>query len=261
MNPIADFASAHEAWRQTRMAKLTDVRGWLNLIGRWPISVGTYTLGALPENDVQLVNAPDHFGQVTLHPDYSASFLPAGGKENLVFRGEGNPELEIGRFIMEISRAGTQLALRIRDKESAALATTEKLPSFPLDPSLRITARLEKLDPPMEITIDTIAGLPNRASISYVAHFDVVGQAMSMLATYGTPERPQFVFRDMTSLDDTYEKARFLFGEEVTQDSVVLDFNRAVNPPCAFTPFAVCPLPPRENLVSARIEAGEKRIM
>lgn len=198
-------------------------------------------------------------GHVTLSPDFTATFQPEGGAE-VAFAGPGNPECVAGRFIMELTRTGPQHALRIRDSESPVLRTTDPLPAFPLDPALRITARLERLETPMEITVDTVAGLLTRVQVRFVAHFEVAGCAMSMLATHGTPERPHFVFRDMTSLDDTYQKARFLFGEEVTGDSVVLDFNRAVNPPCAFTPYATCPLPPRENLVPARIEAGEKRL-
>jgi uncharacterized protein (DUF1684 family) len=81
-----------------------------------------------------------------------------------------------------------------------------------------------------------------------------------LLPTYGTADRPQFVILDLTSMDETYSKGRLIFGEDVTEDSVVIDFNRAINPPCLFTEHAVCPLPPRENLFGFRIEAGERRI-
>jgi uncharacterized protein (DUF1684 family) len=132
--------------------------------------------------------------------------------------------------------------------------------TFPLDPALRLTAKWRKLPEPMTITLDNMIGIPARVPVTHTATVEIGGQSFTLLPTYGTAERPQFVFRDLTSLDDTYPYMRFVFGEEVTEDSVVIDFNRAINPPCAFTKHAVCPLPPRENLFPMRIEAGEKRL-
>ncbi len=86
------------------------------------------------------------------------------------------------------------------------------------------------------------------------------GVTYELLATHGTPEAPQFVIRDQTARDSTYAACRFVFGEDVTDTTIVLDFNKALNPPCAFTEHAVCPLPPAENVLPIRIEAGEKRL-
>ncbi len=86
------------------------------------------------------------------------------------------------------------------------------------------------------------------------------GQRYELIATHGTPEAPQFVIRDLTSRDSTYPASRFVYGESVTDTTIVLDFNKAINPPCAFTEHAVCPLPPPDNVLPFRIEAGEKRL-
>jgi uncharacterized protein (DUF1684 family) len=86
------------------------------------------------------------------------------------------------------------------------------------------------------------------------------GKTYELIATHGTPNAPQFVIRDLTSRDSTYGACRFVYGEDVTEDSIVLDFNKAINPPCAFTEHAVCPLPPAQNVLPFRIEAGEKRV-
>ncbi len=151
-------------------------------------------------------------------------------------------------------------ALRIRDAASSVTAAAVPIDTFPLDPALRLTARWEALPEPMDLTVDTIIGISTRVPVTHVAKLTFAGHPMALLPTYGTTDRPQFVFRDLTSLDDTYAKGRFVFGEEVAEDSVVIDFNRAINPPCAFTEHAVCPLPPRENLFGTRIEAGERRL-
>ena len=85
------------------------------------------------------------------------------------------------------------------------------------------------------------------------------GQTIELIATHGTPESPQFVIRDLTSRTETYPAARFVFGEDITDSTIVLDFNKALNPPCSFTDFAVCPLPPPQNVLPFRVDAGEKR--
>jgi uncharacterized protein (DUF1684 family) len=96
--------------------------------------------------------------------------------------------------------------------------------------------------------------------VTHKAVFQKAGRTWELIATHGTPQAPQFVIRDLTSRDDTYPASRFLYGENVTDATIVLDFNKAINPPCAFTEYAVCPLPPPENVMPIRIEAGEKRL-
>ena len=110
------------------------------------------------------------------------------------------------------------------------------------------------------MTIDTTKSIPTDVEVTHKAAFTKDGQRFELIPTHGTPEVPQFVLRDLTSRDLTYPASRFLFGEEVSKTTIILDFNKAINPPCAFTEHAVCPLPPPENILPIRIEAGEKRL-
>lgn len=260
MDPTPDFRAAHESWRQERMAKLSAGNGWLNLLGRWPVAPGNYAIGSGAASDIRLPVGPERLGTLVIEPEDRGRFHSESGAEILLDRAAGLTEWRAGRFLMEITALNDLRALRIRDSEAPARSHPPQIDFFPLDPALRITAIWEPLPALMDLTLDTIIGIPTRVPVTHVARFEIAGHQMAMLPTYGTPERPQFVLRDLTSLDDSYAKARFIFGEEVTETSVVIDFNRAINPPCAFTDHAICPLPPRENLIPARIEAGERRL-
>lgn len=260
MTVSPDFQAAQDAWRAARMAKLSAEDGWLNLLGRWVLTPGkTVTIGSAPGSDIKLEVGPDTLGELTLKDGDTATF-ERDGEVRTLDRKAGGFAWREGRFLLEITALNDIRALRIRDAESAARETPPEIDSFPLDPALRITARWEKLPEPITITMDNMSAIPTQVPVTHVARLTLAGHEMALLPTYGSADRPQFVIRDLTSLDDTYPHMRFIFGEEVTEDSVVIDFNRAVNPPCAYTRHAVCPLPPRENLFPVRIEAGERRL-
>ena len=142
---------------------------------------------------------------------------------------------------------------------SAAIGFTG-IDAFPSDPKWRIEAQWVSLETPKGMTVDTSKSIPTDVQATHKAVFTLDGRQIELFATHGTANAPQFVIRDLTSRDSTYPPARFVYGEDVTADSIVLDFNKAINPPCAFTEHAVCPLPPAENVLPIRIEAGEKRL-
>ena len=214
------------------------------------------------ENDINLETDPETLGRLTLNADDTGAFEPAEGDAVVLDRKAGAFSWRAGRFLLEITTLNELRALRICDTCAKQPAFGTFIHAFPLDPAWRITARWELLPEPMDLALDTIIGIPTRVPVTHVAKFNLAGHAMTHWPpTYGAADRPQFVIRDLTSMDDTYSKGRFIFGEDVTEDSVVIDFNRAINPPCAFTEHAVCPLPPRENLFGFRIEAGERRIL
>jgi uncharacterized protein (DUF1684 family) len=255
-----DFETAHAEWRATRIAKLAADTGWLNLAGRWWITPGRMSVGSGAENDIRLASGPGTLGRLTLRDDDTGVFEPVGGTAVDLDRAGNRWSWRVGQFLMEITALNDLRALRVRDVERTMPADRVSIDFFPLDPALRVKAAWEALPEPVELILDTIIGIPTRVPVTHSARLTLAGHPMVLLPTYGTADRPQFVFRDLTSLDDTYAKGRFVFGEEVTEDGVVIDFNRAINPPCAFTEHAVCPLPPRENLFWTRIEAGERRL-
>ena len=247
-----------DAWRSQRLAALTAPDGWLNLTDRVEISPGTYQVGSGPENDVHLSVGPSRLGELVLAADGTGTFDEGTGAHAFVAAGDNPPRLEAGGLLLEVTEIEGQHALRVRQIDAPSRLAFAGIESFPLDPAWRVEAEWRALSEPERLGIDTVKGIRTSVSITHEARFTHDGAEVLLLPTHWKGGKPMFVIRDRTSGPETYGAARFLIGD-VRGDRVVLDFNKAFNPPCAFTDFAVCPLPPAENVLPIRIEAGEKR--
>lgn len=254
--------TAYALWQQKRLAALKAPDGWLNIVAREWLSEGTVSVGSAADNDIVLPTGPDHVGTLTQDGAGRVTYAPAdgGAPQVLALDKYKPPRFTSGNLLLEVTTLNGENALRVRDTASRAAEDLAPIAYFPYDPSWRIVADWIKLDTPKGLTIDTSKAIPTAVEASHKAVFTRDGVTYELLATHGTAESPQFVIRDLTSKDTTYAASRFVFGEDVTDKSVVLDFNKAINPPCAFTDFAICPLPPAENVLPIRIEAGEKRL-
>ena len=258
----SDYAAALDAWQKTRLEKLKAPDGWLNIIGRYWLEPGTVTVGSSPDCDIVLSAGPARLGTLTQAADNSVSFAPADGSRvvHVTPDEEHPPRFMVGPLLLEITSLNGENALRVRDTQSTAPAALGPIAHFPVKPEWRIVADWVRLDTPEGKTISTTKDIETDVEVTHKAVFTHDGKSYALLATHGTPQSPQFVIRDETSKDTTYPASRFVYGEEVTDNTIVLDFNKAINPPCAFTEHAVCPLPPPENILPFRIEAGEKRL-
>ena len=258
---MTDYPSDYAQWKTRRLAALTAPDGWLNIIARDWLTEGTVSVGSAADNDIVLPAGPEHIGRLTQDADGAVTFHPAdGGPEiKLELSKYKPPRFTAGNLLLEVTTLNGQNALRVRDTQSRAADTFAPIEYFPLDQSWRIEAQWVALQSPKGLTIDTSKSISTEVEATHKAVFSRDGVSYELLATHGTPEAPQFVFRDLTSRDSTYGACRFVFGEHMTETGIVLDFNKAINPPCAYTDFAVCPLPPEENVLPIRIEAGEKR--
>ena len=168
------------------------------------------------------------------------------------------PKFVVDGLLIEITTLNGENALRIRDTNSVEPARLAPIEYFAPSEAWRIVADWVPYAAPQQLTVGTTKDIDTEVEVTHKAVFTVGGQRYELIATHGTPQSPQFVIRDLTSKDSTYPASRFVYGEDVTETSIVLDFNKAINPPCAFTEFAVCPLPPPANVLPIRIEAGEK---
>ncbi len=240
----------YSRWQADRRNALTAEDGWLNLTDRFEILPGPQTTGAAPDNAIRLSSGPAHLG--TLLPGFQ--FQTQGGQPQPFVSRKGNPELRVGTFLLEIHTVEGQPALRVRD---LTLARHVDLRYFPYDPAWKIRARWQALASPKPQVIDQKGAAPTTITLTHHARFDHNGAQITLLATHWKSGLPMFVIRDATSGCDTYPASRFLIGEDVTDNALTLDFNRAHNPPCAFTDFAICPLPPRQNILPFRVAAGE----
>lgn len=254
-NPNSDYYRAVDLWHEQRLSDLMAEDGWLHLTDRVELEPGQYTLGSGPGNDLQIASGPDHLGDLHLGADGQAMLTVDGQSLAFAPTPEAPPRLQVADLLLEMMRIEGQHALRVRDLR---LPRKVKISRFPVDPAWCITARWDVLAAPQQLGIDLVGGIATSVAVSHRASFSHQGSAITLLPTHWKGGNPMFVFRDATSGRQTYGASRFLIGQ-VQGDTVVLDFNRAFNPPCAFTEFAVCPLPPRENILRFAIPAGELR--
>ncbi|MCW1917943.1 DUF1684 domain-containing protein [Rhodobacter sp. KR11] len=240
----------HTEWQAARLAALTAEDGWLNLTDRVEIPPGPQRVGRAADNDLILSCGPDHLGVIAATAVDAAldgvAFVAAGG----------NPMLRAGGLLLELHSVEGQAALRVRDP---ALPRQVKIASYPFDPAWVIQAEWLTL-PPRPQAVEQKGAGPTEVTLTHAARFTHDGVQVTLLATHWKAGQPMFVIRDATSGKETYAASRFLIADAPAPDGpqvITLDFNRAHNPPCAFTDFAICPLPPRENRLPFAIRAGE----
>lgn len=269
-------------WQAKRLAALTAEDGWLNLTDRVEIPPGAQRLGSAPDNDLILSVGPGHLGtltadattaQLTTARPIKASMLSSGlanegpttdgltaADQTQIFTATAtnpNPVLRVGDLLLELHTVEGQPALRVRD---LTLPRAIALPAYPFDPAWVILARWQALAAPQAQSNDQKGAGPIKVTLTHRAHFSRGGYEIALLATHWKQGLPMFVIRDATSGTETYPASRFLIAEP-EGDTITLDFNRAHNPPCAFTDFAICPLPPRENRLAFAVRAGERKLV
>jgi uncharacterized protein (DUF1684 family) len=266
LTPAEHRAAVIDWWAQ-RDERLRDPNGWLTLVGLHWLSPGENRFGADASNDVRLTgqDVPAHAGSLWL----------ADGEVRLQSPGEPGPRteplasdlggeptvIEIGSLHMYVIQRGQRWALRVRDHASPAIAAFRGMDHFPIDPSWRVSGRLRPAPPGERLEIVDVTGDIGSEETPGSVEFERDGRIWSLAALPGDADeqRVWLVFGDATNGKDTYGGGRFLYSEPVADDgSVVLDFNVAYNPPCVFSEFATCPLPPPQNRLNLRIEAGER---
>jgi uncharacterized protein (DUF1684 family) len=260
-------------WRAEREASLKADDGWLTVAGLYFLKPGANHFGTDPANDIVLpAGAPARAGvfrfaddRVTVEifdgvgatlagqPVRAAELRPAG---------DGRPAdaVVLGDLTMFVHRSGDRYAIRLRDQKSEIRRTFRGRRWYPVRAEYRIAGRFEPYDAPRERHVPNILGDAERYVASGLVAFELNGQEYRLEAFESSGpsgRRLFFVFRDATSGKDTYGAARFLYSDPPEGGRVVLDFNKAYNPPCAFNPYTTCPLPPPQNVLPARIEAGE----
>ncbi len=239
--------------RERRLAALEAEDGWLNLTDRVELSGALQTLGSGQGAEVRLSCGPADLGVIDAARETLTT--PDGQTHDFAASSSGFPQLRTAGLLLELHTVDNQPALRVRDLSRSRKA---QLHYFPTDPAWIIRARWQALDTPVPQAVDQKGGATTTVQLTHTAHFSHAGQTVMLLATHWKGDKPMFVIRDQTSGHETYAASRFLIGEDAGQGEITLDFNRAFTPPCGFTDFAICPLPPRENILPFRIEAGER---
>ncbi|QWT18533.1 DUF1684 domain-containing protein [Bacillus sp. NP157] len=266
-----DLTATVEKARAERLATLTAPDGWLSLIGLEWLQPGANRVGSASDNDIVLKAGPAHLGTITLDTSGAATIELAKGsgatvdgreveRATLVDDSAGRKPTEV-RFgsaqFFVIARDGRK-AIRVKDENAETRTHFLGLDYFPVDASWRVVADWVPFDPPHELEIGSVLGTIDKEKVPGKAVFTRDGQTFELYPIQEEPNSLFFVFADRTSGKETYGAARFLDTPLAKDGKLVLDFNQARNPPCAFTPYATCPLAPPENRLDVRVTAGEK---
>jgi uncharacterized protein len=268
----ASWRAELATWRQERDAGLRREDGWLSLVGLDWLHEGDNVLGSGDAAEVKLPagKAPARAGilrrageMVTLLAEAGSGLTVEGQpvtETMLTADAAGKPVfVELGSLSFFVIQRGDRVGVRIRDREAAVLRTFTGIESFAEAPGWRIAARFEPYDPPRTLKIPNVLGQVSEEPCPGALVFELGGQTLRLEPTGSPDQEMSLVFGDATNGHETYGGGRFLETSPVGLDGrVILDFNRAYNPPCVFTPYATCPLPPRSNRLPVRIEAGEK---
>jgi uncharacterized protein (DUF1684 family) len=253
---MTGFQNEEAEWRRTREATLKADGGWLSLAGLFWLHEGANSFGKDPSNAIALPDGPAHAGAFEMHGSkVKASMNGAAAHEVALNSDEA---VKVGRLSLFVIQRGDKIGIRLKDPESEARRTFHGLEYFPANEAYRVTARF--VAEPRKIPILNILGQTDQSESPGYAVFRLHGQEFKLYPILETPGAKElfYIFRDQTAGKETYGAGRFFYSDMPHDGKVVLDFNHAYNPPCAFTPYATCPLPPPENKLPVRIEAGEK---
>ena len=265
---LADIAK----FREAREAVLKTDTGWLTIAGLFFLTKPETTFGSDTKNDIVLpAGAPSRAGTFVLRDGKVAvkaadgvSFMLNGNavtNADLKSDGSGPPDrIALQDLTLWVHQSGERLAIRLRDKNNRLRKEFTGLHWYPVTAAYRVEAQYAPYDVPKTMPIPNILGDIDQMVSPGTASFSMGDQQMQMVAV-ADPDHPKelwFIFRDLTTGKETDPAARFLYTPLPENGKVTLDFNRAQNPPCAYNAFATCPLPPPENRMPVRVEAGEK---
>jgi len=266
--PDAAYVQGFDKWKAEQVDDLK--QNWLPLAGLFWLKPGANSFGSAADNSVVFPKGPGHAGEFTLEgKDVRVRMLPeaqatVAGKTLTSAKLDADvsghaTEVEMGSLRFHVIVRGERVGIRLKDVESAAVANFKGLVFYPLDLNYRVTGTWEPPDGKKTIDVPNVLGDVTAAPVAGTVVFKIGGQEQRLTALGGDPAKGlSFVFNDLTAKTDTYPGGRFLETDAVANGTVILDFNRAYNPPCAVTPYATCPLAPKENRLTVAIPAGEK---
>jgi uncharacterized protein (DUF1684 family) len=264
-----EFERINQDWRQRRLERLTEPYGWLSLTGLHLLESGRHSVGSAADNDIVLDRGPARWGVIEVDPEQHVWFEAEAGagvtldghaveRVPLNLGGDAGPTtLEADAVRIHLVEPGGKLALRVRDPEASSRTAFAGLDYYPLDRDWRIEAAFEPHPAGTTLQVANVMGQlidePNPGR----ARFNYQGQSFTLEAVL-EDDRLFFIFADRTSGRESYGLGRFLYADLPVDGRVVLDFNQAYNPPCAFNAFTTCPLPPQGNRIDAWVRAGER---
>ena len=245
-----------DQYRAQREAALKQDDGWLTVVGLFRLKEGDNRVGSAESNEIALpAPVPAHIGKITFSK--SRAIYYAEGRPGTILR----PNVDVitlGQIKFFLIQRGAEYFIRVKDNNSKIRREFTGLKWFPIDPSWNIAAKFTPYDKPHTIMFDSQNGVKQPMQSPGYVTFTREGKEYRLEPVWEDREL-FFIFRDATSNKSTYGAARFLYAAPAKDGTVMLDFNKAINPPCAFTAYATCPLPPPQNRLPLAVTAGEKK--
>lgn len=270
-NDALDYTAKIQQQRAEREAGLRKPGGWLSLIGLDWLSEGRNSIGSAKDNAIVLLKGPPNLGVITLKGGKISIAIDAASaatvddktviESALASDATGKPSIvAAGPVSFFVIQRNDKIGLRIKDADAESLKDFLGIDFFDIDPSWRVEARWVTFDKPQPLEIPDVVGTVYKLQVPGKAVFEHAGKTYELLPmNEDTKDGLFFVFADKTSGKITYGGGRFLDTDAPKDGKLTLDFNLAYNPPCAFTPYATCPLAPPENRLKVAVEAGEKK--
>jgi len=273
VNAQSEYVKSIEKWRVEHEAELKSENGWLTVAGLFWLKDGVNTIGAGSGFDIELTEnfKQGKFGEINFQSGTARLKVENGvealtdGKTiseiELLSDEKGKPNvIQTGSQTFYLIKRENRFGIRLKDKNSKERVNFTGLKWFPINKKNKVVADFEAFDTPKEILIPNVLGGNFKMKSPGILRFKLNGKKYALEPVLEEVTARLFIiFRDLTYKIETYGAGRFLYAEKAENGKVILDFNRAENPPCAYTPFATCPLPPPQNRLTAKIKAGEKR--
>ena len=270
----AAFTASQQAWRQERRDELLKPDGWTSLVGLHWIEPGSHYVGSDADNGIRLQVGPEHLGLIDRKGD-RLRFVPERGtavtldgaplrggatlRSDADAQGASKLGFDDGKGVATVIKRGDRYALRVKHADAPTRTHFAGLEYWPGGPEWRIQGRFIAHPPGKTIEVANIIGTMDATPNPGVVEFVRGDKAYRLEALDDGGGELFLIYADRTSGHGSYGAGRYLYAAKPdAQGRVVLDFNRGYNPPCAFTPFATCPLPPAGNRLDLAIEAGEK---
>ncbi len=261
-----------ENWHQNRIERLTQPDSWLSLVGLYWLKEGENSFGTDPSNAIVFPKgkAPEFIGKFILKDSLVTVKINSGVNvicdsarvEELVLIDDlsGNQNImEYGTLSWYLIKRGERYGIRLKDSESKALKNFEGIELFDISKDWKIEAEFEPYDPPKKIEVPSVLGTADVEESPGALVFSFDGKPYKLDALK-SGSGFFMIFADKTSGDETYGAGRFLYVDPPdSTGKIYIDFNKSYNPPCAFSKYATCPLPPKQNFLSLAVEAGEKK--
>ncbi len=262
-----------ESWRARRLESLRGEDGWLSLIGLFWLQEGENSVGGGPGSRILLPagKTPARIGSILL--DKSSVSVRAEPESGLTADGKPVTSMPLatdagagpatvlkrGSVSFYVIARGSKLGVRVKDSDAETRRNFRGIETFPYDERYRVEARFEPYVPAHDIAVPNVLGTIEKEPSPGALVFELDGKTYRLDPVLETGETDLFViFGDQTNGHETYGGGRFLYAKPAVGGKTILDFNRAYSPPCVFTPYATCPLPPKQNKLPIRVEAGEK---